>query len=67
MDWLKEIRANDGRTQEQVADEAGITRGAYCNIETGDRRPSVEVAKRIAGVLGFEWTRFYEESKSESA
>lgn len=63
VDWLKDIRTNIGKTQEQVADDAGITRGAYCNIETGDRRPSVEVAKRIAEVLGFEWTRFFEEGR----
>lgn len=68
MDWLKEIRLEKGKTQEQVASEAGgITRTAYTNIETGERRPSVEVAKRIAGVLGFEWTRFFEDSRSESA
>lgn len=68
MDWLKEIRLEKGKTQEQVASEVGgITRTAYTNIETGERRPSVEVAKRIAGVLGFDWTRFYEDSRSESA
>lgn len=67
MDWLKNIRTEKGKTQEQVADEAGITRGAYCNIETGDRRPSVEVAKRIAEALDFEWTRFYEDDHDASA
>ena len=67
MDWLKEIRMESGKTQEEVADEAGITRGAYCNIETGERRPSVDVAKRIAGVLGFDWTRFFEDEQCESA
>lgn len=30
-------------------------------IELGERRPSVEVAKKIAAVLGFDWTRFYED------
>lgn len=48
-------------TQEAVALGAEIARGAYSNIENGERRPSVEVAKRIAAVLGFEWTRFFEE------
>nr|DAH82125.1 MAG TPA: Methylphosphonate synthase, Hydroxymethylphosphonate, Iron, OXIDOREDUCTASE [Caudoviricetes sp.] len=30
-------------------------------IETGHRRPSVAVAKRIAAVLDFDWTMFYAE------
>ncbi len=38
---------------------AGITRQHYNLIEAGKRRPSVEVAKAIAVVLGFDWTRFY--------
>lgn len=61
MDWLKNIRTERGMTQDQVAEAVGgISRTAYTNIETGIRRPSVEVAQRIAGVLGFEWTRFFE-------
>ena len=33
----------------------------YSFIELGVRRPSVEVAKKIAAVMGFHWTRFYED------
>lgn len=61
MGWLKNRRVEKGMTQQTVADESEIARGAYSNIENGERRPSVEVAKRIAAVLGFDWTRFYEE------
>lgn len=61
MEWLKNIRVDRGKTQEQVAEEVQMARGAYANIENGERRPSVRVAKRIAAVLGFEWTRFFEE------
>lgn len=39
----------------------GISRAGYANIENGKRLPSVPVAKKIAAVLGFDWTRFYEE------
>ena len=46
--------------QEQVAVAAGLSRCSYTNIETGRRMPSVTVAKAIATVLGFEWTRFFE-------
>ena len=55
--WLIDIR--NGRTQAQIAKAAGITQQMYSFIELGVRRPSVEVAKKIAAVLGFDWVRFY--------
>ena len=57
--WLIELRK--GRSQAQVAEAAGITQQMYSAVELGVRRPSVEVAKKIASVLGFNWTRFYED------
>ena len=63
MEWLKEMRAEKGLSQQSVAVNAKIARGAYSNIENGERRPSVEVAKRIAAVLGFPWTRFFEDAE----
>ncbi|MPN18115.1 hypothetical protein SDC9_165473 [bioreactor metagenome] len=66
MDWLKKIRSSAGYTQEVVAKSTGIARAAYGNIELGVRRPSVETAKKIAAVLGFEWTRFFDESTEEA-
>lgn len=60
MEWLKNIRVSKGKTQEQVAEQVRMARGAYANIENGERRPSVHAAKRIAAVLGFEWTRFFD-------
>lgn len=66
MDWLKDIRITKGMTGEVVGAQAGITQQHYNFIENGKRRPSVEVAKRIASVLGFSWTRFFEDA-GESA
>ncbi len=57
--WLIDIR--NGRTQAQIAKAAGITQQMYSFIELGERRPSVEVAKKIASVLGFNWIRFFED------
>jgi len=34
-------------------------------IENGNANPSVKVAKKIAAVLGFDWTRFYEDEYDE--
>lgn len=57
--WLKGIRIAKGIKQEEVADSSGISRGYYANIERGEKTPSVEVAKKIAVYLGFEWIDFF--------
>ena len=59
--WLKDIRIANGDTQEEAAAKSGINRSFYSMIEIGIRRPSPEVAKKIAGAMGFDWTRFYDE------
>jgi putative transcriptional regulator len=62
---LKEIlvqaRERKNLTQEQVVELSGakITRQYYGMIENGERRPSVDVAKQIAPVLGISWTIFF--------
>lgn len=60
--FLKSRRRNLGLTQEFVSKKAMISRAGYSMIETGRRRPSPDVAKRIATVLGFpdEWYRLLE-------
>lgn len=63
--WLKDIRVSAGLTQEELADKAGVTRAMYGHIETGERNATVLNAKRIAKVLDFEWTLFFEESCHE--
>ncbi len=64
--WLKNIRSTKGLTQLEVAKRAKIERSYYTMIENGDRKPSVAVAKRIANVLGFEWTIFFENKGNET-
>ena len=59
-DWLKELRGD--RPQMEIAKKSGISYQMYNFIENGQRRPSVAVAKRIANVLGFEWTRFFHDN-----
>lgn len=56
--WLKELRETTGKTHEQVADEAGISRSYYTNIESGTKTPAVPAAKAIASVLKFPWENF---------
>lgn len=64
MEWLKELRKSTKKSAADVATDVGVTAQYYNFIENGKRRPSVAVAKRIADVLGFEWTRFFEEPAS---
>ena len=60
--WLKKLRhESHNLTQEQLAKMVGISRTMITEIENGNANPSVEVAKKIASVLGFDWTRFYED------
>ena len=64
--WLKEMRAKKGLTQQEVANAANVDVTMICKIELGERRPSVEVAKKIAALLGFNRTRFYEDQEEEN-
>ena len=66
--WLKELRARSSNmTQKQLATLVGISRTMITEIENGNANPSVEVAKRIAAVLGFDWTRFFEDPPGDKA
>ncbi|MFC4712274.1 helix-turn-helix transcriptional regulator [Planococcus dechangensis] len=56
-----------GYSHQDVADMCGanITRSFYGLIENGNRRPSIEVAKKIAKLLDIEWTVFFEVESNE--
>lgn len=59
--WLKVLRRNFNMTQLEVAKASGISRSYYTKLELGIKTPQVDVAKRIANVLGFEWTIFFDD------
>ena len=63
--WLKELRHKSHLTQEQLAKMVGISRTMITEIENGNANPSVKVAKKIAAVLGFHWTSFFEDEYDE--
>lgn len=63
--WLKEKRNEKGLTHEEVALNSGIKRAYYTMIENSYRNPSVDVAKKIANVLEFEWIIFFENKSNE--
>jgi transcriptional regulator with XRE-family HTH domain len=64
--WLKELRLQQGFTQDEVAKDSGIKRAYYTMIEQGNRNPSVSVAKSIADSLGFDWTIFFDNKCNET-
>ncbi|WP_213996438.1 helix-turn-helix transcriptional regulator [Tepidanaerobacter syntrophicus] len=62
---IKEKRNAKGLTQEQLAMLIGVDRTTITKIENGSARPSVDNAKKIGKVLGFDWTIFFEADDDE--
>ena len=58
---LKHEREKKLLTQQQLADLVGVDRTLISKIESGTSSPSVTTAKKIAAVLGFDWTLFYQD------
>lgn len=63
--WLRNKRTSKNVTQAALASQVGISRTMITEIENGKANPSVDVAKRIAAVLGFDWTLFYEDDEAD--
>jgi len=63
--WLQQKRNAKLMTHEDVAVGAHIQRAYYTMIENGRRNPSVDVAKRIAAFLNFDWTIFFSETGND--
>ena len=59
--WLIALREEKNMTQGQVANAVGLAQPSYFEFEKGISTPRPETAMKIAAVLGFPWTRFYEE------
>lgn len=59
-EWLKKQRVEKGLTQKEVADSINIPVTTYASYEQGWRNPTVNNAKKIGKLLGFDWTFFFE-------
>jgi putative transcriptional regulator len=64
---LKLEREKKLLTQQQLADLVGVDRTLISKIESGVSSPSVTTAKKIAAVLGFEWTLFFTDEDEQAA
>lgn len=62
-EWLLAERKKRNLTQLELADKVGISRAYFAQIELQRRNPSIRVAKKLAGELAFDWTRFYEDQE----
>ena len=62
---LRIKRAEVGLTQTELAQKAGVQQPQISKIENGVCKPDVKTAKRIAKVLGFDWTEFYKEEDED--
>ena len=54
-------RKEKGLTQAELAARVGIAQRTVAAYECGERRPSVEVAKKMAKELDISWTTYFEE------
>ena len=48
---LAQLRSDRGLTQSYVAEELGITKAAFSNIETGKRIPSLPLALKLQKIF----------------
>ena len=58
-------RKEKNLTQAELAQRVGIAQRTVAAYECGERRPSVEVAKRIGQELEIPWTVFFDGDKAE--
>lgn len=56
---LKEAREGAGFTQQEVADELGISRPTYAGIEANPEKATVLQAKRICEILSRPYERIF--------
>ena len=60
LDIIIKARKNKSYTQKQVAELAKVSEEYISLIESGKRKPSVKVAKKLGAVLDIQWTIFFE-------
>lgn len=65
--WLIEIRKKKGLSQKDICEKVKISQPTYWEYEHGICSPTVPIAKKIGTVLGFDWTRFYDDSPTDDA
>lgn len=62
-EWLIAYRKAKGLSQQAIADALSISAATYSSYEVGTRNPKPNIAKSIAKIFGFDWTKFYEKEE----
>ena len=62
---LGRIRRTLGLKQSDVEKATGIDDSTLSLYENGHRTPTVENAKKLADLMGFDWTAFYDERNNK--
>lgn len=65
-EFMSERRKSIEMTQIELSKKIGVTQSMICNIESGRRRPSPELAQKIGTILGLDWTMFFTTDKSDN-
>lgn len=52
---LKTAREQKGLSMKQLGDAVGVSAASICRYENGERRPRLNVAKKIEKILGIPW------------
>ena len=58
---LKKYRFNNDLTQVEFCEKFNFNRNTIACIESGVNVPSIPNAKILAGIIGINWSLFYEE------
>jgi transcriptional regulator with XRE-family HTH domain len=64
---LRELRTEAGLTQDQLAEQAGVKRGAIARWESGTREPSWSNVIALADALGVSTEAFRQEAAAAPA
>lgn len=63
---IRQLREARGMKQNELATTIGVSQQLLSMIECGNRRITIDVARKLAPVLGVNWYDFYD-GKEESA
>lgn len=63
---LIKLRKDRGITQQQASETLGITRSFYGMIETGNRNPTLDLAKKIADLFQVDIEELFFDDKSHA-
>ena len=64
MNGLRAIRRKQMLSQRELAEATGLTAASISRYETGGRKLSVDIAKRLSVALNTNWTALFDEQVS---